>query len=63
MKKGDLVEYEYLTRDSSGTGWEFHKDLGLVINYKVNDDSYVIMTKFGHVIQRLDMQLKIIKIA
>lgn len=61
MKKGDLVQYEYLTRHPSGVGWEFHKGIGMIVEYKSNEDSYMIMTENGNFIERLDMQIDVIK--
>ena len=60
MEKGDLVKYEFLTRHPSGVGWEFHKGIGFIVEYDSKSDSYKIMTKYGHLIERLDMQLELI---
>lgn len=60
MKRGDLVRYEYLTRDAGGVGWEFHKGIGVVIDYNTTTDSYRILARGGTVIERLDMQLEIV---
>ncbi len=61
MKKGDLVRYEYLTRHPSGVGWEFHKGVGIVIEHNTKQDSYKIMNEKGNFVERLDMQLEVIK--
>lgn len=61
MKKGDLVRYEYLTKHPSGVGWQFHKGVGLILEYNSKEDSYVIITEKGNVIQRLDMQIEVLK--
>lgn len=58
MKKGDLVRYEYLTRHHSGVGWQFHRGVGLIVRYNHEEDSYVIMTERGNLIERLDMQIE-----
>jgi hypothetical protein len=61
VKKGDLVRYEYLTRHPSGVGWEFHKGVGIVIEHNTKQDSYKIMNEKGNFVERLDMQLEVIK--
>jgi len=58
VKKGDLVRYEYLTRHHSGIGWQFHKGIGIVVQYNRVADSYVIMTEMGNLVERLDMQIE-----
>jgi len=60
VKKGDLVRYEYLTRHPSGVGWQFHKGVGLIVKFNEIQDSYMIMTENGRVIERLDMQIELI---
>lgn len=62
MKKGDLVRYEYLTRHPSGVGWEFHKGIGIIVEYNAEEDSHIIMTEKGNVIERLDMQLDLVEL-
>lgn len=60
MKKGDLVRFEYLSRHSSGVGWEFHRGVGVIVKHDLKEDSYAIMTKSGNMIERLDIQLELI---
>ena len=60
MKKGDLVRFEYLTRHHSGVGWEFHKGVGIIVDYSPENDSYKVMTEGGFTIERLDMKLDLI---
>jgi hypothetical protein len=60
MKKGDLVRFEYLTNHHNGVGWEFHKGVGLIIDYSPKNDSYIIMTEDGKIVERLDMQIDLI---
>lgn len=60
MKKGDLVRFEYLSRHSSGVGWEFHRGVGVVVKHDVNEDSYMIVTKSGNVIERIAGELELI---
>jgi len=61
MKKGDLVHFEYVSKHPSGVGWEFHKGIGLIIGYDESQDSYIIITEKGNTIERLDMQIDVIK--
>ena len=60
MRKGDLVKYEYLTPHHNGVGWEFIKDVGIVVAHNSENDSYRIMTKDGRILERLDMQIELI---
>lgn len=60
MKKGDLVRYEYLTRHPSGVGWKFHRGVGVIVEYNPRQDSYIIMSEAGRIIERLDMQLELV---
>lgn len=61
MKKGDLVHFEYLTKHHNGVGWEFHKGIGVIVNYNPENDSYRIMTDDGKIVERLDMQIQIVR--
>lgn len=59
VQKGDLIQYEYLTRHPSGVGWEFHKGVGLIVGFGGDPKgSYVIMTEKGNLIERLDIQIE-----
>jgi hypothetical protein len=60
LKRGDLVKFQYLEHHPSGVGWEFHRGFGIIIKHKSKDDSYVIMTKGGKIIERLDVHLDLI---
>ena len=60
VRKGDLVRFEYVTTHHNGVGWEFIKDVGVVIDHNPENDSYRILTKKGDVVERLDMQVEVI---
>lgn len=60
IKKGDLVRFEYLTKHHNGVGWEFHRGMGVVVDYNSENDSYRIMTEEGKIVERLDMQIDVI---
>lgn len=60
MKKGDLVHFEYVSRHPSGVGWEFHKGIGVIVDYRPESDSYKIMTSDNKIIDRLDMHLQLV---
>ena len=60
FKMGDLVKFEYLARHVSGDGWEFHRGFGIILKHKSNDDSYLIVTKGGKVIESIDVHLDLI---
>ena len=60
MKKGDLVRFEYLSRHSSGVGWEFHRGVGVIVKHDLKEDSYMIITKSGNVIERIADELELI---
>ncbi len=60
MKKGDLVRFEYVTNHHNGVGWEFHKGIGLIVDYNSKNDSYRIMAEDGKIVERLDMQIDLI---
>lgn len=62
MKKGDLVRYEYLARHPSGVGWEFHKGIGIIVEYNAEQDSHIIMTEKGNTIERLDIQIDLVRL-
>lgn len=61
MKKGDLVHFEYLAKHHNGVGWEFHRGIGVIVDYNSENDSYRIMTDDGKIVERLDMQIEIIR--
>lgn len=60
MKKGDLVKYEYVAQHRSGVGWEFHREVGVIVDYNAENDSFRIMTNGGKILERLDMQIELI---
>ncbi len=60
MKKGDLVRFEYLAKHHNGVGWEFHRDVGILISLDKEKNSYKILTKGGEVVDRLDVQIELI---